>query len=391
MPFTSTFPQVDVPKCNVLKYLFPANEVPSDSPLYIDSNNPHHSLSPRQLLKWIKRLALGLENLGVERGHRVMIFTPNHIFVPVVYLGSVGSGRVFTGANPAYTATGLQLLSFVGIQQSRIRITNGAYPELAHQIKDTQASILFVYPENLPTARTAAKEAGLPTSRIFLFSDVVCAEIDGITDWRSILGGDDESARYSFDPIAGDEAIKTVATLNYSSGTTGLPKGVCISHHNLCANVAQSITVKYLYEKKSPLERGICFLPLYHAYGQLSVCLLAPKLQLPVYILKAFNFTEVLRVVQTYKITHLQVAPPVMVLLAKRPEIAQYDLSSLSHIVSGAAPLSRDLQNQVSEKFNVPVDQAWGMTELTCAGSGAPLGQRDKYAAWSAPSVARRR
>lgn len=111
MPIKSTFPQVDVPKCNVLDYLFSAKEELSDSPLLIDSTNPAHSLSPRQLLQWIKRLALGLDKLGVERGDRVMIFSPNHIFVPVAYLGSVGSGRVFSGANPAYTATGVQFHS----------------------------------------------------------------------------------------------------------------------------------------------------------------------------------------------------------------------------------------------------------------------------------------
>lgn len=250
---------------------------------------------------------------------------------------------------------------------------------MAYQIKDTQAAILFVHPDHLTTAFTAAQEAGLPSSRIFLFSNVVCAKTHGICDWRSILGSDDESARYSVDTISGDQAVKTVATLNYSSGTTGLPKGVCISHYNLCANVTQSISVRYLNEAKSPLEKWVCFLPLYHAYGQLNVCLLAVKLQIPVYILKAFDFIEVLRVIQTYKVTQLQLAPPVMVLLAKRPETAQYDLSSLTHIGCGAAPLSRDLQNKVSDKFNVPINQGWGMTEVTCSGSGVPLGQGDEY------------
>ncbi|KAI4091738.1 MAG: hypothetical protein L6R37_007681 [Teloschistes peruensis] len=234
MPIKSTFPQVDVPKCNVLDYLFSAKEELSDSPLLIDSTNPAHSLSPRQLLQWIKRLALGLDKLGVERGDRVMIFSPNHIFVPV--------------------AGHIELL---------------------------------------------------------------------VRDYRP-------------------------------------PQGI-----------------RYLNEAKSPLEKWVCFLPLYHAYGQLNVCLLAVKLQIPVYILKAFDFIEVLRVIQTYKVTQLQLAPPVMVLLAKRPETAQYDLSSLTHIGCGAAPLSRDLQNKVSDKFNVPINQGWGMTEVTCSGSGVPLGQGD--------------
>lgn len=107
MPLKSTFPRIDIPKCNILSYLFPQNEEPSDSPIWIDSTDPEESLTPRQALRWIRRLAVGLDRLGVERGKPVLIFTPNHIFVPIAYLGIVGSGRVFSGANPAYTASGM--------------------------------------------------------------------------------------------------------------------------------------------------------------------------------------------------------------------------------------------------------------------------------------------
>jgi 4-coumarate--CoA ligase len=107
MPFKSQFPPIDIPKVNVLSYLFPPNTNPSDRPLWIDSSDPTRSLSPRQLLQWVKRLAVGLEKLGVKQGGCVMIYTPNHIFVPVAYLGIVGSGRAFSGANPVYTLAGM--------------------------------------------------------------------------------------------------------------------------------------------------------------------------------------------------------------------------------------------------------------------------------------------
>lgn len=106
MPFKSTFPTVAIPKCNILSYLFPKNQEPSDTALWIDSSDPHQSLTPRQLLRWVQRFALGLDKLGVERGQRIMTFTPNHIFVPVAYLGVVGSGRIYSGANPSYTVLG---------------------------------------------------------------------------------------------------------------------------------------------------------------------------------------------------------------------------------------------------------------------------------------------
>lgn len=92
---------------------------------------------------------------------------------------------------------------------------------------------------------------------------------------------------------------------------------------------------------------------------------MAPKASVPVYVMKQFVYPDFLQTIQRYKITHLQVAPPIMVMLTKRPETAKYDLSSLKSILCGAAPLSRELQNLVSRRFNVEVIQGWGMTEVT--------------------------
>jgi 4-coumarate--CoA ligase len=107
MPFKSPFPDVEIPKVDILTYLFPPGQTPSTKPLWIDSKDPSNSLSPAQLLQWVKRLAVGLERSGVKRGDVVMIYTPNHIFVPVAYLGIVGAGYAFSGANPIYTLPGV--------------------------------------------------------------------------------------------------------------------------------------------------------------------------------------------------------------------------------------------------------------------------------------------
>ena len=255
--------------------------------------------------------------------------------------------------------------------------------ELAHQIQDTQAAVLLSHPDLLPTAIDSAQRAGLPKERVFSFSDEISPKINGTLDWRDILGNDEEASRYRWDALIGEEAVNTVATINYSSGTTGLPKGVCVSHHNLVANLEQSYYMRHTYNgSKNPnsaKDRWIGFLPLYHAFGQLYACLLATKMEVPIYIMRSFAFEDFLRIIQTYKITQLQLAPPVMVLLAKRPETAQFDLSSLTDIGSGAAPLSRELSNEVADKLNVAMGQGWGMTELTCTGITHPLGLEDKY------------
>lgn len=150
--------------------------------------------------------------------------------------------------------------------------------------------------------------------------------------------------------------------------TSGLPKGVCVSHHNLLANLVQTIAVRWptidFSAGQLPDERWVGFLPLYHAYGQLYVNLMATKCLVPTYVMKQFVYTDFLSCIQKYKITHLQVAPPIMVMLTKRPETAKYDLSSLKGILCGAAPLSKELQNLVTKRFNVEVRQGWGSEYL---------------------------
>lgn len=106
MVFKSPYPSLEIPKTNVLSYLFPENSTPSSEPLWIDSDDDRINLSPRQMLQWVKRVGMGLQKLGLQNGDVVMMCTPNQIFVPVAYLGIVSVGCIFSGANPAYTVPG---------------------------------------------------------------------------------------------------------------------------------------------------------------------------------------------------------------------------------------------------------------------------------------------
>ncbi|KAL3462613.1 hypothetical protein BJX64DRAFT_299383 [Aspergillus heterothallicus] len=370
--YTSPFPPLRLPKCNLLSYLYPPNTTVSSSPIWIDASNPAHSLSPRQALSYIRRLGFGLDNnLQIPKGAVVLIYTPNHIFVPVAYQGIVGSGRIFCGVNPAYTQF-----------------------EVAHQLRDTRAAVLLVHPDFVSTAVRAADTVGLPRERIFLFSDEPRSEVRSdecpdVRDWKAMIGSEAEGETWKWDAMIDDDgdgnvAASTVATVNYSSGTTGLPKGVCGSHANLVANAEQTIfmrdqeTPHATVPASRPPERWVGFLPLYHAYGQLYACIMAPKLSIPVYIMRKFVYEEFLATIQRFRITHLQVAPPILIMLDKRPETARYDLRSVRNILCGAAPLSRDLQNAIQTRFGINVVQGWGMTEVTCGAIHVPGGSYDE-------------
>lgn len=250
MLYSSVFPRLDLPSTNILTYLYPPNQTVSDKPIWIDARNPTHSLSPRQMLSWVRRLAMGLDKLGVGKGEVVMILTPNHLYVPVAYQGIVGSGRIFSGANPAYTVS-----------------------ELEYQINNTGTKTILVHPTLLQKAVEAGTRAGVPKERIFQFSDQFSSPKHGVLDWRNMLASEEEARTWKWDEL-GEDAKTTLATINYSSGTTGLPKGVCISHYNLIANVEQTIFIRdqdtphVTVPASRPEERWIGFLPLYHAYGR---------------------------------------------------------------------------------------------------------------------------
>ncbi|KAJ3478308.1 hypothetical protein NLG97_g8612 [Lecanicillium saksenae] len=107
MPIRSTYKDVDIPSVNVAEFIFGDPSVVTDKPIWINADDPTKSLSLRQALGWIRRLGAGLQKLGLKRGDVVMMCSTNHIFVPVLYLGAVGSTCVFTGANPSYVPKGM--------------------------------------------------------------------------------------------------------------------------------------------------------------------------------------------------------------------------------------------------------------------------------------------
>lgn len=254
--------------------------------------------------------------------------------------------------------------------------------ELGHQLKNTGAKVILVHPTMVETAEAAAAICGFPKDHIFLFSDRPQGPRGGIKDWREMLGTVEEASRYQWKPMTPEESKKSVATVNYSSGTTGLPKGVCVSHLNIISNAEQHIFVKYnglpYARHNRPHESMVGFLPLYHAYGQMWAMVMAVKLNIPIYIMEKFNYALFLKVIQTYKITHLQVAPPILIMLSKRPETSQYDISSVKHILCGAAPLKKELQNHITKRFGIRVTQGWGMTEVTTGALFVPFHAEDE-------------
>ncbi|KAF4594461.1 4-coumarate-CoA ligase 2 [Ophiocordyceps camponoti-floridani] len=349
MPFQSPYPPLVFPQTSIIEYIF--DGAVSDQPLWIDSHQPQRNISTRQALQWAKRIGCGLERLGMQKGDVVLICSPNHILMPPAFLGIAGAGFIFTGVNPSYTAE-----------------------EVTHQLSDSTAKVVLVHPSVVDTVVEAATRVGLARDRIFLFSGQPAPEPEhaGIRDWTAMTASAEEADSWPWT----HPQPQAIAAINYSSGTTGLPKGVCISHANLVANVEQFMFMMTDVVADSQQQRWICFLPLFHAYAQIFGIFSASKLGVPVFVLPRYDVEHVLDLIQRHRITTMHIVPPALVTLAKRP-IDSYDLSSLKVIFCGAAPLLRQVQKACEARLKVQIRQGWGLTEMTAGCTKVPLSDHD--------------
>ena len=157
--------------------------------------------------------------------------------------------------------------------------------------------------------------------------------------------------------------------LPYSSGTTGLPKGVCLSHRNLVMNIDQVATA-------AEFQRGettAAFLPFFHIYGMTVMMNMHLACGGVLVTMPRFDLDLFLRICQDYASRRMWIVPPVALALAKHPLIDSYDLSQIDQVFSGAAPMGRKLSDAVATRLNCAMLQGFGMTELAPVSHVTPL------------------
>ncbi|KAH6655457.1 AMP-binding enzyme [Truncatella angustata] len=353
MPVSSRW-NVEIPGGSLPRWTFGSSFDPlPDTPLFVDPEKPDtHVLSKSQFRLWSKRFAIGLIEAGLQPGDRVLLFSGNTLFTPVVFMGVLMAGGVFTGANPSFVAR-----------------------ELAYQLKDSGASFLVSANSSMDIATEAAAEVGLPKDKVYSFDATALDSTPGkappgAKHWTDLLVSAEKAEKWDW--YEAPDSKTATCCLNYSSGTTGVPKGVQISHYSYIANGIQVLHVAAMrddYEDWVKRSRQLCFLPMYHAFGQTYFTTIFPKIGIPVYIMGGFDFVKMLEYVQKYRITSLTCVPPIVVALAKHPLARKYDLSSIESLGSGAAPLTREVAEEAEKLWpsgDVLITQGWGMTEVTC-------------------------
>lgn len=255
MPWKSRW-NVDIPQVSLPTYVFESPSAPlPETPLLLDAEKPdRYHLSASDLRKWCKRFAVGLQKAGLQPGDRVLLFSGNTIFFPVVFLGTIMAGGVFTGANPTYVAR-----------------------ELAYQLRDSGAKFLICAEASLDTGIEAADTAGLSHDKVFVF-DNGYATFDGtgkgrgdVRHWSKLLVSAAESRDFAWEQLSSEEELNRTICLNYSSGTTGVPKGVMITHKNYVSNNEGVVRVSQTSAEYQ--KRWLCMLPMVRSSARLHTCI----------------------------------------------------------------------------------------------------------------------
>ncbi|GGN14362.1 4-coumarate--CoA ligase family protein [Streptomyces fuscichromogenes] len=305
-----------------------------DAPALIDGTDGT-TLTYAQLDRFHRRIAAALADAGVRKGDVLALHSPNTVAFPTAFYAATRAGAAVTTVHPLATPE-----------------------EFAKQLGDSAARWIVTVSPLLETARRAAELAG-GIAEIF-----VCDSAPGHRSLLDMLTGEAPEPEVDIDPV------EDVAALPYSSGTTGVPKGVMLTHRQIATNLAQLEPAV----PAGPGDRILAVLPLFHIYG-LTALMNAPlRNGATVVVLPRFDLQTFLAAIQNHRITGLYVAPPIVLALAKHPTVADYDLSSLKYVMSAAAPLDARLAAACSQRLGLPpVAQAYGMTELSPGTHVVPL------------------
>ncbi len=337
--FTSPYPDVVVPDVSVYEYLFGSLGDEEAGRVALIDPGTGAETTYGALRAQVDAFAGALAARGVEVGTTLGLLCPNVPAFATVFHGILRAGATVTTINSLYTAD-----------------------EIGTQLTDAGATWLVTVTPLLPQAAAAAAAVGIPDERV-----IVLDGAEGHPSLRELLAEQLPAPEVSFDPAT------HVAVLPYSSGTTGLPKGVMLTHRNLVANVAQCRVSIRLHET----DRVLAFLPFFHIYGMTVLLNLALRQRASLVTMPKFDLVEFLTHIQTYRCTFLFIAPPVAVALAKHPIVDQFDISTVHTVFSGAAPLDGETAQAAGRRIHSRVLQGYGMSELSPVSHATPVERDD--------------
>jgi len=351
MTIASPFPDVEVPETGVYEYLFAdLSDADGDRVALVDAKTGAE-VTYRELVIRIDAFAGALADRGIGVGDVVGLLAPNSSAFVVAFHGILRAGATATTINALFTAA-----------------------DIAKQLTDAHTKMLVTVSPLRAQAIEGAAHAGLSPAEVVIL-DGGGESVDGHPNVDDLLASGADAPQVSFDPA------HHLAALPYSSGTTGNPKGVKLTHRNLVANVAQSSPIHGVREHDSILA----VLPFFHIYGLTVLLNEALKARARLVIMPSFDLAEFLANIARYRCTIVFIAPPIAVALAKHPMVGEHDLSSLDVVMSGAAPLDSELGHAVADRLGCRVVQGYGMSELSPVSHCIPFDGGERSVGVAAP------
>ncbi|QSZ35238.1 hypothetical protein DSL72_008107 [Monilinia vaccinii-corymbosi] len=357
MPTESRYPKLDIPHVDIWEFLFERKDrqFPDEKAIYTDAETSR-SYTYKQVRDTAIEFGKGLKAVWDWKKDDVLaLYTPNCIDTPSIIWGTHWAGGVVSPANPGYTVD-----------------------ELTFQLKDCGAKGIVTQKSLLKEAQAAAKNAGIPEDRIILVGDErdQTRKFKHFTNVRNLAG----TSRYR----RSKRKPEDLALLVYSSGTTGHPKGVMLSHGNIVADILMTSTVEgtslsWEGGRDGKGDRIIAPLPFYHIYGLCCIVHFALYRGLECIVMEKFDLEKFCQTIQKFRATFAFTVPPIVLMLGKNPIVSKYDLSTIRMMNSGAAPLTRELVDAVYARLKIPVKQGYGLSETSPTTHLQPWADWNKY------------
>ncbi|KAI3929065.1 hypothetical protein MKW92_016885 [Papaver armeniacum] len=291
-----------------------------------------------------RKVAAGLHHkVGIKQGDVIMLLLQNCTEFVFAFLGASYRGATTTTANPFYTAN--EIAKQAKASKTKLIITQACYVD---KLKDLMAN----------SNKNVDGEVDIDGSNNGI--QVMCIDTppEGCLHFSELTQCDETELPEV--EINSDDVV----ALPYSSGTTGLPKGVMLTHKSLITSVAQQVDGENpnLYFHSEDVI--VCVLPLFHIYSLNSVLLCGLRAGAAILIMQKFEIISLMELTQKYKVSIAPFVPPIVLAIAKSPVVDNYDLSSIRTVMSGAAPMGKELEDTVRAKLpNAKLGQGYGMTE----------------------------
>ncbi|XP_002454877.1 4-coumarate--CoA ligase-like 9 [Sorghum bicolor] len=332
--FRSRFPPVAVPDdVTVPEFVLAGAEAYADKTALVEAAPGGQSYTYGEVVRDVARFARALRSVGIRKGHVVVVALPNLAVYPVVSLGIMSAGAVFSGVNPRAVAG-----------------------EIKKQVEDSEARLVVAD----AVAYDKVKDAGVPVIGI---GDA--ARLPGAISWDELLAAADRTGAPA---VALDPAQQSdLCALPYSSGTTGVSKGVMLSHRNLVSSLCSSMFAVGPEMVGQVVTLGL--MPFFHIYGITGICCATLRHKGTVVVMDRFDLRGFLGALLTHKVMFAPVVPPIMLAMVKSPVADEFDLSGLAlrSVMTAAAPLAPELLAAFERKFpGVQVEEAYGLTEHSC-------------------------